>query len=956
MIEALEIDPFDSNHWLYGTGLTIMGGHDLTNWDSIHNVSIKTLAAGIEEMAVIDIISVPGGSELLMAVGDDSGFTYVSASDLGTAPSINWVDPTFATSTGVDYAGLAVGKIVRAGNGYGSPQIGISSDGGKTWRYVILCPSLITRALLTWVLNSIASGVGNTALGGSVAYSASGDTIVWSTTSQGVVRSQNGGSLAGVGVPAYSVIASDKQNNNYFYAGYNMTVYVSSDNGQNFAWAANVGGRINAVIVHPTIAGQVYLGTNAGIYRSTNFGSSWTVLTSDLTNVTQIAFGVGSGSTWNLYAFGAGYNGNRLYGSRDSGTTWADIQGTYQFGAGVLAGSGNVAGQVYVSGPSGGVIYANVEAALSCTVAGYGQCGGQGYTGCPTCASGYTCQAGDNINYMQCLPPTNKPPPAGSCKAAAYRQCGGVGFTGCTSCPSGYTCQDGDTIYYKQCLPPNHPPSPANNCTVAGYSQCGGQGYTGCTTCASGYTCQAGDNIYYMQCLPPASANPSASPTPTPAPNAGNARHDTPEAAAIAPLAGCTTLPPTATFTLTPACSSAAANLPNSGANNSPPGPDPCPEDCDLFRLLTKTCCGAGGGFSNPIVIPAGVGLPLPIRIPIGFVPNTPIGVPIQEPADNSNPNDPNVRRIPAGQNTTVAFWIPAGWAPVPPGAAPLIIPPHEFPESDPPSEPDATEPSDMCDPQLTDVTGLCGNGNFPFYSPDSGIDCDLADTIDENFLTFCQSWALDNPTAVSHYVEVVKECLTCPGYGGLGKRSLELAGFTTGNVSTEAARVQARADTCPPPPSDTPGSSTQSGTPPCERTFVCDGSRWPNICGNAESAISVRGFSSVMTRIPTTKHLTGPWYLTKFGTDGKTTGGTKPAPGWGLVGCNVEEYPFASGRGSGTKAALRLVPQVENSDHAYEMSRFYQEWEDALPRGERTIGRTFCMAPPRLIYHGMGH
>lgn len=135
MIEALEIDPFDSDHWLYGTGLTLFGGHDLTNWDTVHNVTIQVLADGIEEMAVQDLQSAPSGPELLVAVGDDGGFTFKSADVLETSPATYWQKPTYSTSTSVDYAGNKPSNVVRVGNSASASvqQIGVSSDGGATW-------------------------------------------------------------------------------------------------------------------------------------------------------------------------------------------------------------------------------------------------------------------------------------------------------------------------------------------------------------------------------------------------------------------------------------------------------------------------------------------------------------------------------------------------------------------------------------------------------------------------------------------------------------------------------------------------------------------------------------------------------------------------------------------------------------------------------------------------------
>jgi xyloglucan-specific exo-beta-1,4-glucanase len=52
------------------------------------------------------------------------------------------MNPEFTTSTSVDYAGLTVADIVRSGDTSGTQQIGVSTDGGNTWKY-----ELVTHAV-----------------------------------------------------------------------------------------------------------------------------------------------------------------------------------------------------------------------------------------------------------------------------------------------------------------------------------------------------------------------------------------------------------------------------------------------------------------------------------------------------------------------------------------------------------------------------------------------------------------------------------------------------------------------------------------------------------------------------------------------------------------------------------------------------------------------------------------
>ena len=63
MTGGISIDPFASNRAFYGTGATLYGTSDLTNWDDTsETIHIGVAASGIEETAVNDLVVLPLGS------------------------------------------------------------------------------------------------------------------------------------------------------------------------------------------------------------------------------------------------------------------------------------------------------------------------------------------------------------------------------------------------------------------------------------------------------------------------------------------------------------------------------------------------------------------------------------------------------------------------------------------------------------------------------------------------------------------------------------------------------------------------------------------------------------------------------------------------------------------------------------------------------------------------------
>jgi xyloglucan-specific exo-beta-1,4-glucanase len=335
MVASLEIDPFDSDHWLCGTGLSIYGGHDLTKFPNVH---VQSLADGIEEEAVTALTAPPGGAPLLSAVGDDGGFRHTS---LDVSPNINYQNPAYSTTPDINYAGMQPSKIVRMGNSNsdGVAQMAFSNDGGGSW-----APATVSST-------SIA--------GGQIAYGADSVNIVW-VSGSGTYRFSNGVQST-ISLSSSVKIASDKGKWQLFLCCRTNNVYVSSDGGATFPTSVSLPNYgVNAVEVHPKVAGDVWVSTGNGLYHSTDFGKSFTKITA-ITSSYAIALGKGTGNYPNVYAFCSTGGTSTLQLSTDVGATWTPISdsghGFGSSGSGILAASWDATGLVFVGTNGRGIFY-----------------------------------------------------------------------------------------------------------------------------------------------------------------------------------------------------------------------------------------------------------------------------------------------------------------------------------------------------------------------------------------------------------------------------------------------------------------------------------------------------------------------------------------------------------------------------------------------------------------------
>jgi hypothetical protein len=344
MTESLAIDPFNSNRLLYGTGATVYGTTQLTNWDSGTTFTIKPMAEGLEETAVLDLASPPSGAPLVSALGDIGGFHHAS---LDAVPPGFHDQPALGSNTSLDFAELNPLVFARVGNADAAPHIGISSDGGKNW-YQGQEPSGVTG-------------------GGTIAVGADANAMVWSPAGAGVHHSTTRGSswTASSGIPAGAIVESDRVNPRTFYGYAAGKFYTSADGGATFTASAATlpaTGRLHVKAV-PGAEGNVWVAGSTGLLRSTDAGATFTAV-STVSEGINVAFGKAAPGANHpaVFLVGTVDGADGVFRSDNTGAAWVRINDDdHQYGnmGDALAGDPRVYGRVYLGTNGRGILYAD---------------------------------------------------------------------------------------------------------------------------------------------------------------------------------------------------------------------------------------------------------------------------------------------------------------------------------------------------------------------------------------------------------------------------------------------------------------------------------------------------------------------------------------------------------------------------------------------------------------------
>jgi photosystem II stability/assembly factor-like uncharacterized protein len=357
---ALAIDPFDSNHAVYGTGATIYATDEFSNVSEGRTTHWHTWVEGIEQTAILRLVSPPEGAHLLSGFADIGGFVH---DDLNVSPPRMYENPLFGSTTSLDYAGGRPLVIVRGGRaGEEQASLAYSEDGGHSWQPM-----------------TVPAGAGRTGRAPpAIIVSADGKTFMVITPTVLITRDRGKTWTEAKGLPRGDHPVADRIDPSAFYAVDFRTgrLFISSDGGATFGastpkglptsiagdepppWRQEDPWPLVATLGKPH---DLWLVSGSGLYHSSDGGRAFARADGAL-KAEFISFGKAAEGTDypSIFAIGTMDGIRAIWRSDDVGASWMRVNDDqHQYGTRFrcIAGDPRIFGRVYIGTDGRGVLY-----------------------------------------------------------------------------------------------------------------------------------------------------------------------------------------------------------------------------------------------------------------------------------------------------------------------------------------------------------------------------------------------------------------------------------------------------------------------------------------------------------------------------------------------------------------------------------------------------------------------
>jgi photosystem II stability/assembly factor-like uncharacterized protein len=345
----LQMDPFNPNRAIFGTGYGVYVCYDFLNALEDKPTTWVFENQGIEETVPQEIKSPPSGPVLITALADFDGFVY---HDLTVSPKHGKHSPHKGSNFSIDFAANKPDIMVRTHDKGDTAKASYSQDAGKSWKEFPTAPAKLMKE------------------SGTIAISPDGKAILWSPDKIGVYATWDYGKNwhRSTVVPKNAKPVADKVISGQFYAKEHTsgTIFVSSDSGKTFkAHGGVVGkgvGNIEAVFGQK---GHVWAACGeGGLWFSKNGGAAFRQIT-NVAVCKNVTFGKAApkGKYPAIFIHGVINDKIGLYRSDDMGASWVRINDDHTDFARAhrtISGDPRIYGRLYIGTEGRGVLYGDI--------------------------------------------------------------------------------------------------------------------------------------------------------------------------------------------------------------------------------------------------------------------------------------------------------------------------------------------------------------------------------------------------------------------------------------------------------------------------------------------------------------------------------------------------------------------------------------------------------------------